>query len=130
MKNHFSCTALFLLALITLIPVSKNQAQGIVAITTTVKNNITTAFECQCPKDENGDAFTVDIGKAAEKWNDDQIDEFSAHIDEFEKINGIHILSKYRTKDPHQTNSTVDTKSTGPLSGPGKKLCDFLRKNR
>ena len=113
-----------------LIAATVNSAQGNVVVTTTVKDKAVVDFDCQCPQDENGGAFTVDISKTAEKWNDRQIDEFSEYVDEFEKINVIHITSGIRTDHIRQIKSTLTTNCTGPLDGPGKKLCDFLRKNK
>lgn len=103
---------------------------GQVLITTTVTNFQTTAFNCGCPKDGDQSAFAMDVMKASANWNDNQVDEFSSLLDEFEKVNGIRITSKSKTHDFRLKYDVIKTESKGPMSGPGKALCDFLRNNK
>ena len=108
---------------------SQSLAQGKVMVTTTVKDFETTSWNCGCPKDDNGNAFAVDAMKLSKNWNDKQVDEFSKLVDDFERENGVKVKSKSKTKDFRLQSDEVKAECVGPLSGAGKKLCDFLRMN-
>jgi hypothetical protein len=112
-----------------LFAVSETFGQGKVMVTTTEKNFEVTSLNCGCPKDENGNAFAVDAIKLGKNWNDKQVDEFTKLLTDFETENGVDIKSKSKTKDFRLKSDEIKTECVGPLSGAGKKLCDFLRRN-
>ena len=103
--------------------------QGKVVVTSIEKNYQLITMNCGCPKDENGNAFTVDAIKLSKNWNDMKVEEFTKLLTDFENENGVDIKSKSKTKDFRLQKDAVKTECVGPLSGAGKKLCDFLRKN-
>lgn len=133
MKHFISLLTLVLAGMTILISSAEaqlpNHRTGGVMITTTVKNGVVTAWNIGCPGNGKANAFVVDIMKESKGWTDSQISEFDRLVNQFEQANGIQIRSGSIVRNFRLTNDTIQTTSTGPMTGPGAGLCEWLRAN-
>jgi hypothetical protein len=109
-------------------PAFSQETGGKVMVTTTVKNGVVTNWNCGCPQNGNTNAFAVNADRLTSKMSEREMQQFMQLLAEFERINGVKIRSNTRVEN-HQTKSDeIKSTATGPMSGPGKQLCDFLKR--
>ncbi len=124
MNNHKS-TALALFFFGFLLCFSQSGHAQKVMITSTVENFELTLFNYGCPSYGGDAAFAGSIEKL--DLTDEEGDRLLELVGEFEYENGIRIRSKTETRDFQVVKDKIKTSATGPLTGSGKELCDFLK---
>jgi hypothetical protein len=104
------------------------EREGKVMDTTTVKNGVVTNWNCGCPQNGETNAFAVNAEKLMKKMNEQEMRQFMQLLAEFERVNGTKIQSSTTVQDHRTTTDTIKSASVGPMTGPGKQLCDFLKR--
>jgi hypothetical protein len=107
---------------------AQNRDGGKVMVTTTVKNGVVTNWNCGCPKNGETNAFAVNADRLTSKMNEREMQQFMQLLAEFERVNGVKIKSNTRVENHKTTSDEIKSTATGPMEGPGKQLCDFLRR--
>ena len=128
--------ALFSMMFVTLLvfgagislPARAQGSGGRVMVTTTVKNGVVTNWNCGCPQNGTTNAFAVSMMKMMEKFSERDMAEFNQLLNEFERVNGTRVQSKTQVRNAQTVSDEIKSTSTGPMSGPGQALCDFLKR--
>jgi hypothetical protein len=125
--RHFALSTAILLVGIAGLNSHLSAQGGRVMVTTHVKNGVVTGWNCGCPKDGANNARVWDIMKATSKMNARQLAELDRLTAAFEAANGVRINSKTNVRNFKTESDKIGSATTGPFSGAGKALCDFLR---
>ena len=96
-----------------------------VMVTSTVENFELTQFNCGCPSYGGDAAFAISLTKL--DLSDAEVDRLLELVNDFESENGVRVSSKTNVRDFQTIKDKVKTTATGPLSGAGKDLCDFVK---
>ena len=104
------------------------EREGKVMVTTTVKNGVVTNWNCGCPQNGETNAFAVNAEKLMKKMSEQEMRQFMQLLAEFERVNGTRIQSNTTVRNRTTESDTIKSTSVGPMTGPGKQLCDFLKR--
>lgn len=96
-----------------------------VMVTSTVENFELSQFNCGCPSYGGDAAFAISLAKL--DLTDEEVDRLIELVNEFEAENGIRVSSKTEVRDFQTVKDKIKTTATGPLSGAGKDLCDYVK---
>ncbi len=96
-----------------------------VMVTSTVENFELTQFNCGCPSYGGDAAFAISLAKL--DMTDEEVDRLIELVSNFEYENGVRVSSKTTVRDFETVKDKIKTTATGPLSGAGKDLCDFVK---
>ena len=94
-------------------------------VTSTVENFELTQFNCGCPSYGGDAAFAISLAKL--DMTDEEVDRLIELVSNFEYENGVRVSSKTTVRDFETVKDKIKTTATGPLSGAGKDLCDFVK---
>ena len=112
---------------ISILGMSKANAQKVM-VTSTVQNGVLTLFNCVCPSYDGDPAFAGSIENL--DMSEREMEKLLELVTEFERENGVHVSSKTQVRNAQTVKDKIKTTATGPLSGAGKKLCDFIKSVR
>ncbi|MEM6345612.1 MAG: hypothetical protein AAF927_17095 [Bacteroidota bacterium] len=96
-----------------------------VMVTSTVENFELTQFNCGCPSYGGDAAFAISLSKL--EMTDEEVDQLIELVSNFEYENGVKVSSRTTVSDFETLKDKIKTTATGPLSGAGKDLCDFVK---
>jgi hypothetical protein len=114
--------------IVTLIFLSHSLSAQKVMVTSTVQNGVLTLFNCGCPSYDGDPAFAGSIENL--DLDEKELEKLLELVTAFEVENGVHVNSKTQVRNFQTVKDKIKTTAKGPLSGAGKKLCDFIKSVR
>ncbi len=98
-----------------------------VRVETTMENFEITEMMVGCPQDGTNSAFVLDAIKLIKDINDRDADKLDRLLRDFDSANGVKVEGRTKVQNFQTQKDWVKATTRGPNSGPGKRLCDFLR---
>ena len=124
MKKSFIYLSILAIFSILIFSTNKLQAQKVM-VTSTVENGVLTLFNCGCPSYDGDPAFALSIEKL--DMTEKEMERLLDLVTKFEQENGVNVNSRTQVRNSQTVKDKIKTTAKGPLSGAGKKLCDFVK---